>query len=227
MCGRSSLTKKESDLEKRFDATFYSEDLERYNPLPNFNVAPTHIHPVITNRDPKHFRPLQWGLIPFWAKDPRIGSKLINARIETVLEKPAFKFAIEKRRCLVPFDGYYEWLRKGGIKIPYRITIKDNQLFSIAGLWEIWKSPAGEYIGSFSLITHEPSPSISFIHDRMPAIILPEHERAWIDMDIPPKEALKLLSPYPDEALEAYTISQRVNKVAENDRGLIEPYNYS
>jgi putative SOS response-associated peptidase YedK len=227
MCGRSSLTKTESDLEKRFDATFYSEDLERYNPLPNFNVAPTHVHPVITNRDPKHFRPLQWGLVPFWAKDPRIGSKLINARMESVLEKPAFKYAMEKRRCLVPFDGYYEWLKKGGKKIPYRITVKGQVIFSIAGIYEYWKSPSGEFIKSFSLITHEPSSSIRYIHDRMPAILLPENELAWIDMNISPKEALKLLAPYPDEGLEAYTISQRVNKVTENDPELIEPYDYT
>src|SRR5690606_13595754 len=105
MCGRSSLTKSEKELEARFKATFYSEDLEKYNPLPNYNVAPTQIMPVITNKDPQHFLPLRWGLIPFWAKDIRIGSQMINARIESVLEKSAFKYAMEKRRCLVPMDG--------------------------------------------------------------------------------------------------------------------------
>lgn len=102
MCGRGSLTKVESELEERFDADFYSEDLERYNPLPSFNIAPTHWHPVVTQGDKQHFNYLKWGLIPFWAKDPGIGSKMINARIEGLLDKPFFKSALEKRRCLVP-----------------------------------------------------------------------------------------------------------------------------
>ena len=226
MCGRSSLTKSEKELEERFNATFYSEDLERYNPLPNFNVAPTHVMPIITNKDPEHFKPLRWGLIPFWAKDVKIGYRMINARSETVLEKPAFKYAMEKRRCLVPMDGYYEWVKTKEGKIPYRITLKDTSLFCVAGLWETWKSPEGEWIKSFTVLTTTPSPSIAFIHDRMPAMLLPEHEKSWLDMDLPAKEVLDIILPYPEEELKAITVSKKVNHVAQNDPSLIEPVTY-
>lgn len=221
MCGRSSLTKTEKELEERFQATFYTEDLERYNPLPNFNVAPTHVLPVITSQDPKHFRPMRWGLIPFWAKDPKVGYKMINARIETVEEK-TFKNALEKRRCLVPFDGFYEWKTVGKKKKPYRITIQNGKLFTIAGLWESWKAPNGERIESFTLITQPANTMMSSIHDRMPAILLPEQEKLWIDPTLSSKEALQLIIPYPDEEMEAYPVSDRVGKVSENDAGLIE-----
>lgn len=221
MCGRSSLTKTEKELEERFQATFYTEDLERYNPLPNFNVAPTHVMPVITNQDPKHFRPMRWGLIPFWAKDAKVGYKMINARIETVEEK-TYKNALEKRRCLVPFDGFYEWKTVGKKKKPYRITIQNGKLFTIAGLWETWKAPNGEKIESFTLITQPANKMMSAIHDRMPAILLPEQEKLWIDPTLSTKEALQLIIPYPDEEMEAYPVSDRVGKVSENDAGLIE-----
>jgi putative SOS response-associated peptidase YedK len=223
MCGRSSLTKSEKELEARFKATFYSEDLEKYNPLPNFNVAPTHVLPIITNQDPTHFLPLRWGLIPYWAKDIKIGYRMINARVETVQEKSAFKSALAKRRCLVPLDGYYEWKKNGKRKTPYRITLKDQSIFTCAGLWETWKSPQGERISSFTIITQPPSPSISHIHDRMPAMLTAEQEKYWIDLDMAPAEALKLIAPYPDEMLDYYMVSSRVGKVTENDPGLILP----
>ncbi len=221
MCGRSSLTKSEKELEARFKATFYSEDLEKYNPLPNYNVAPTQIMPVITNKDPQHFLPLRWGLIPFWAKDIRIGSQMINARIESVLEKSAFKYAMEKRRCLVPMDGYYEWKKNGRKKVPYRIITTDQDIFSVAGLWETWKSPEGQLIQSYTLLTQPPSESIADIHDRMPAILRRDQEAHWLATDISPAEALSMIAPYPPEALRAYRISDRIGKVTENDASLI------
>ena len=214
MCGRSSLTKTEKELEERFNATFYSDELERYNPLPNFNVAPTHVMPVIKNADPEHFRPLRWGLIPFWAKDIRIGYKMINARIETVMDKSAFKQAIQKRRCIVPFDGFYEWKKiSKKEKQPYRIVTTNTEIFSIAGLWEIWKSPEGEMIESFTLITQPPNKLLESIHDRMPAVLLPEEEKLWLDPELSPQDALALIKPYPDEYMRAYKVSKRVGKV--------------
>jgi len=198
MCGRSSLTKTEKELEERFQASFYSEDLERYNPLPNFNVAPTHVMPVIANNDPQHFRPMRWGLIPFWAKDQKVGYKMINARIETVEEK-SFKQALERRRCIVPVDGFYEWKTIGKKKKPYRIVVEHGKLFAIAGLWEKWKSPQGEVIESFTLITQPANKMMSAIH-----------------------EALLLIIPYPDDEMSAYPVSERVGKVSENDASLIE-----
>ncbi len=221
MCGRSSLTKTEKELEMRFNATFYSENLERYNPLPNFNVAPSHMHPVITNQDPTHFQPFRWGLIPSWAKDHKIGYKMINARKETVLEKNAFKKAVEKRRCIVPFDGFYEWKKLKDGKQPYRITLKDGGLFSVAAIWEKWKNPAGEIVYSFSLLTQEPNKLMANIHDRMPAILLPNQEKIWLDNELPAKDVLQMIIPYPDEELVAYPVSKAVGNVRNNDPSLL------
>ncbi len=222
MCGRSSLTKTEKELEERFRANFYSEDLERYNPLPNFNVAPTQLHPVITQQEPEVIHLYRWGLIPFWAKDMKIGSKMINARIEGIAEKPAFRQAFEKRRCLVPFDGYYEWMKTPGGKIPYRIRVTNTDIFTIAGLYENWKSPEGKLIHSFTLITKEADPVIAHLHDRMPLILLPEQESLWIDSAVPTKDVINNLQPVPGEFLTWYQVSDRVNKVTENDAGLVK-----
>jgi len=223
MCGRSSLTKTEKELEERFRADFYSEDLERYNPLPNFNVAPTQLHPVITQQEPGMIHLYRWGLIPFWAKDMKIGAKMINARIETIAEKPAFKQAFEKRRCLVPFDGYYEWMKTPEGKTPYRIKVTNTDIFSIAGLYDSWRSPDGKIIKSFTLITKEAEPVIAHLHDRMPLILLPEQESLWLDGTVPSKDVLNELQPVPGDYITWYRVSDRVNKVTENDASLIEP----
>ena len=222
MCGRSSLTKTEKELEERFQATFYSEDLERYNPLPNYNVAPTQLHPVITNEDRDHLQLFKWGLIPFWAKDMKIGSRMINARVESLLSKNTFKSAAKKRRCLVPFDGFYEWKKTPEGKIPYRITLNSEEIFCIAGLWEKWPNPEGDAVYSFTLITQLPNELMLPIHDRMPAILLPEQEEVWLDPGISADEAVAMIGPYPSGQMRAYPVSKRVNNVRENDSALIE-----
>ncbi|MBK9736075.1 MAG: SOS response-associated peptidase [Saprospiraceae bacterium] len=224
MCGRSSLTKVEKEIEQRFNATFYSEELERYNPLPNYNVAPTHMHPVITSQDQQHIHLFRWGLIPFWAKDKNIGSKMINARMETLMEKPAFKGGLKSKRCIVPFDGFYEWKRIGKFKVPFRIVTTDQDIFTVAGIWDSWKDPFdGEHLYSFTLITMEPNKLMETIHDRMPAILLKENEKLWLDETLSPKESLQLLIPYPSEYMEAYQVSTMVNNVKENNPSLILP----
>lgn len=223
MCGRSSLTVTEKELEARFNATFYSDELERYNPLPNFNVAPTHYHPVITNEEQNHLRLFRWGLIPFWAKDLKIGYKMINARIETILEKNTFKNALKKKRCLVPLDGFYEWKKTEEGKQPYRIQTKDQEIFCCAGLWEIWQSPKDEVIESFTIITQEPNDLLKEVHNRMPAILLPEQEKLWLDDTVPPEELLDMIEPYPEELINLYPVDKRVGKVSENDKDLIKP----
>lgn len=223
MCGRASLTKTEKELEERFHAEFYSEDLERYNPLPSFNIAPTQMHPVLTKDDPEHLLFYRWGLIPFWAQDKKIGSRMINARIETVAEKGSFRHALKARRCLVPFDGFYEWKKTSGGKQPYRIVTTNQEIFCIAGLWERWKSPENEEIYSFTLITMPSNEKISELHDRMPAILMPDQEKDWIDMDVSPQDSLNMLEPYPDDWLDMYPVSKRVNNVRENDPELIDP----
>jgi putative SOS response-associated peptidase YedK len=166
---------------------------------------------------------MRWGLIPFWAKDQKVGYKMINARRETIEDK-TFGQALEKRRCIVPMDGFYEWKTIGKKKKPYRIVVEHGKLFAIAGLWEKWKSPSGELIESFTLITQPANEMMSSIHDRMPAILLPGQERLWIDPSLSIKEALQLIIPYPDEDMTAYPVSDRVGKVSENDAGLIEEY---
>jgi putative SOS response-associated peptidase YedK len=223
MCGRSSLTKTEKELEERFRATFYSEDLERYNPLPNYNVAPTHMHPVITQEEPHIIHLYRWGLIPFWAKDMKIGSSMINARIEGIESKPAFRQAFQKRRCIVPFDGYYEWMKTPEGKIPYRIKLKNTEIFTIAGLYETWRSPENNVVHSFTLITKPADPLIAHLHDRMPFILLPEQEQLWLDANVPTKDVLQNLTPIPGDYITWYRVSNRVNNVRENDAELILP----
>lgn len=222
MCGRSSLSKTEKELEERFDASFYSEELERYNPIPSYNVAPSHILPIILNQDSQHFRPAHWGFIPFWAKDRKIAFKMINARIETVLEKSTFKKAVASKRCLVPADGFYEWKKTGNGKLPYRITKKDGSLFAFAGLWSVWKSDDGNELLSFTIMTQAPNELVSQIHDRMPVILRQDHEQLWLSDDLPPAELLAALEPYPAEDMSAYPVSTRVNNVSNNDKSLIE-----
>lgn len=222
MCGRSSLSKTEKELEERFNATFYSDRLVQYNPLPNFNVAPSHIIPIITNLDKQHFNAMRWGLIPFWAKDSKIGFKMINARKETLLEKKAFKPAMEQRRCLVPADGFYEWQKKGSKKQAYRIKTTDREIFSMAGIWDSWTSPDGEKVLSFSIITQEPNEIMKPIHNRMPAILTPEQESLWISNDLSPQVMLDMITPYPSELMEAYPVSNEVGNVKNNHKGLIK-----
>ncbi|HEX5111629.1 MAG TPA: SOS response-associated peptidase, partial [Saprospiraceae bacterium] len=165
----------------------------------------------------------RWGLIPFWSKDMKIGAKMINARIEGIEEKPAFRQAFQKRRCIVPFDGYYEWQKTPEGKIPYRIKLKNTEIFTIAGLYETWKSPDQKVIHSFTLITQEAAPMIAHLHDRMPLILLPEQEGLWIDSNVPTKDVLHNLEPVPGDYYTWYRVSDRVNNVRANDASLIVP----
>lgn len=222
MCGRSSLSKTEKEIEERFNATFYSDELERYNPLPSFNVAPTHMHPVITSDNKEHLQFYRWGFIPFWAKDIKVGYKMINARKESIMDKSFYRSALKTRRCIVPFDGFYEWKKTQNGKQPYRITTTNTDIFSVAGLWSSWDSTEGNTIYSFTLITQEPNDLMKDIHDRMPALLLPEQEALWLDENIQPEEALSQIEPYPDDLMHAYTVSTRVGNVRNNDEDLIK-----
>ena len=223
MCGRSSLTKTEKEIEERFNATFYSEDLERYNPIPNFNVAPTQRMPVITSDNPTKLQLFRWGLIPSWAKDTKIGFSLINARLETISEKPMFKSRLSRGRCIVPMDGFYEWKMQDGVKIPYRIVTTDQDIFSVAGLWDAWlDNTSGMLLYTFTVITRSPNTLMENIHDRMPAILTPENESLWLDNHLKPSDTLDLLLPYPSEYMYAYPVSTEVNNVRNNNANLIE-----
>lgn len=221
MCGRSTLTITEEELEQRFGARFYSDDLERYNPLPSYNMAPSQLLPVITDADPEHIQLYRWGLIPFWAKDEKIGYKMINARSETVAEKPAFRQAFRHRRCLWPIDGYYEWIKKGKEKIPYRVTMPGQPVFSVAGLWEVWENTPGNKIHSFTILTRAAGPSMEFLHHRIPVLLPRELEHAWLDPETIPGELLTDIPDFGNNELRVYRVSQKVNNVRNNELELI------
>ena len=222
MCGRATISKSKSILEKRFRAKFSPIDAEQN--IVNYNVAPTQLHPVITNENPQQIQLFKWGLIPFWAKDAKIGSRMINSRIETITEKPSFRNAIKRRRCLVILDGFYEWKKLGKRKQPYYIHLKNKEAFALAGIWEKWKNPENDsLVYSFSIITQSPNNFMAPIHDRMPAILLQEDEHKWLDTTISVQEALSSIRPVDDDLLSAYPISNQVNRVSENSPELLKP----
>jgi putative SOS response-associated peptidase YedK len=225
MCGRSSLTKQEKDIEARFKASFYSDELERYNPIPNYNVAPTHMMPAITQQDPTVIQLYKWGLIPSWAKESKIGASMINARLESLQEKPAFKKLLSSQRCILPLDGFYEWRRDGSNKIPFRIQTTDQEIFSVAGLWDQWRDiNTSHMVHSFTIITLPSNEFMQQIHDRMPAILTPDDERNWLGDRTNDGEILKLITPYPSDKMKMYRVSDRVNNVRERSEDIIFPY---
>jgi putative SOS response-associated peptidase YedK len=226
MCGRATLTVTVTELEKRFNVLFYSEDLERYNPLPNYNIAPTQVMPIISNKDLNHFNLYRWGLVPNWAKDLKIGSTMINARIETIKEKSTYTESFQNKRCLVPIDSFYEWQKIGSQRIPYRISTKDQKICSLAGLWDIWINEKGEEIGSYTIITIPANEFMKPLHDRMPAILDEPSTKLWLSDELSPEDHLELLKPYESSKMQSYTVGPRVNKVSENDEKLIEKYAY-
>jgi len=214
MCGRFTFVDIE-DIRERFNA-------EPIDLKPNYNVAPTQNVPVIVNNG--QLAMFKWGLIPFWAKDPAIGNKLINARAETVDEKPSFKTILQRKRCLIIADGFYEWKKEGASKRPHRIVLKSKELFGFAGLWDTWMSPSGEIVNSCTIITTTPNELMSVIHNRMPVILSRDSERVWLDQDIVDSNFLKsLLLPYPAELMLAYEVSSFVNSPKNNGPECLEP----
>jgi putative SOS response-associated peptidase YedK len=218
MCGRYTIIAKAEEIEKRFKI----EVPEMYQP--RYNAAPTQILPVITNKNPNGLSFFRWGLIPPWAKDISIGSKMINARSETITEKSSFKNPFKSKRCLVISDGYYEWKRTSKkSKIPYRIKLKSNDLFTYAGLWEEYTQDNQTTIHSFTILTTQSSKSTSSIHDRMPVILSQENEELWLTDETSSNDLLEVLTPYPDDDTEIYTVSNLVNSVQNDDDRLIKP----
>ncbi len=223
MCGRFAQASEPQAIAELF--TLPVDAVPSYRP--RYNIAPT--QPALVLRRHPHgdgteLTFLTWGLIPSWAKDPGIGGRLINARAETLAEKPAFRAAFRRRRCLVPADGFYEWRKAGKNKQPIFIARQDRKPMALAGLWEHWQSPDGSVIESFSLITTAPNDLVRPIHDRMPAILPEDAFDLWLapDADLQALQAL-LLSPYPASLLEAWPVSQRVNSPVHDDASLIEP----
>ncbi len=218
MCGRYTLKTPIDVLAEHFEVEEYPASL-----TPSYNIAPTQgVVAVMEDDDKRKLEIFHWGLIPSWAKDPAIGNKMINARAETVSEKPSFRSAFKRRRCLIVADGFYEWQKTDNGKQPYYIRMKDSTPFAFAGLWETWQN--GEEIRSCTIITTDANDLMGEIHHRMPVILPPENYGVWLDPGFEEKEALSdLLKPYRSEEMEAYPVSRRVNKPSNNEPSVIEP----
>jgi putative SOS response-associated peptidase YedK len=224
MCGRARLSSDVSEIKLVFQ-------IPPERPIPNFppswNVAPTDSLPVVRYDQKAGQRSLdllRWGLIPYWAKDIKVGFANINAKAEGIETRPAFRDAFERRRCLVPVDNFYEWKKTGSGKQPYAIALADRGIMALAGVWENWKSSAGEWVRSFAIVTTEPNELCAQLHNRMPVVLAPGAWPAWLGEE-PADEALlkSLLVPYPSDGMIAWPVSPRVGNVKNNDPSLIEP----
>ena len=194
---------------------------------PRYNVAPTQTVPIVRpargDRRDRELAMVRWGLIPFWAKNAKIGAKMINARAEGIAEKPAFRAALKSRRCLVPADGLYEWQATPGRKVPWRIPLKDSEPFAFAGLRERWdKAPDGVAVESCTIVTTIANQLLRPLHDRMPVILAPDDHAAWLGEDAA-RDVAELLRPYPSEAMWAYRVSPVVNSPKNDGPECIEP----
>ena len=219
MCGRYVLTHPEQ-LQQRFAVAQLPLDLS-----PQYNVAPGQTLPVVVAGAAGNAVALmRWGLIPAWAKDPKIGSRTINARAEGLADKPSFRTPLRRQRCLVPASGFYEWQKAGTTKTPSFIQLTSGELFGFAGLWDRWHDPSGQEVQTYTIVTTAPNALVAPIHHRMPAILPRDAEAAWLDPDTHDAGVLTaLLRPYPAEQLEAYPVSPAVNSIANTGAELIAP----
>ena len=191
---------------------------------PQYNIAPTQQVVTVTNDGTRKAELMRWGLVPFWAKDLKIGHRMINAVGETLATKPAFRAAFKKRRCLILADGFFEWRKDGKSKIPTYIFLKSREPFAFAGLWESWKSPEGETVKSCTIITTRPNEFVEPLHNRMPVILSSETEALWIDPLTEDPEILQpLLQPSPAEQMESYQVSSFVNSPRNQGPECIKP----
>ncbi len=221
MCGRFTLTVDPGDLQEAFPGVEVGSA-----PAPRYNIAPTQPVAVIANNASNKLDYFVWGLIPSWAKDPEIGSRMINARADTLAEKPSFRSAYHRRRCLIPASGFYEWKAEPGAKskTPMYITMASGKPFAFAGLWELWQPKDGSQVFSCTIITTEPNEMMAQIHNRMPVSLPPETYSLWLDPnDRRPDELNGLLRPYPAEEMVAYPVSRQVNSPNNDAPELIIP----
>ena len=231
MCGRFTLIAWD-EIEGRFLPVGSGMDMirERFaesgmDTAPRYNIAPTQDVLTITNDSEVNVaRFMRWGLVPSWAKDISIGNRMINARAETLAERPSFRSAFRRRRCLVVADSFYEWKRDGRKRTPMRISLESGELFGFAGLWETWSSPDGRRILSCTIVTTATNEFMAPIHDRMPVILSQDTESVWLDPDVRDTDALsELLTPYPSDLMSAYEVSSVVNSAANDGPECIAP----
>jgi putative SOS response-associated peptidase YedK len=210
MCGRFTLTPTIDEL-----LAYYGVENLPFDYEPRYNIAPTQpIVAVIEDKGERRIGQLRWGLIPPWAKDEKIAYSMINAKAETVAEKPAFKNAFKRKRCLIPADGFYEWQKNENGKQPMRIMLKEQSIFSMAGIYDTWTTPEGTKMHTCSIITTKPNKLMEPIHDRMPVILRREDEGIWLDREKQDVDLLQsLLVPYPEEEMYAYPVAAMVGNV--------------
>jgi putative SOS response-associated peptidase YedK len=212
MCGRYSVVPKKIKSNSRAAAL-----LEKHLKDSHYNAAPSQALPVVTNKQPDSIQFFSWGLQPFWAKDTKSIKRSINARAETLTEKPSFRSLLSSKRCLVPADGFYEWRVTPQGKVPHRILLKSEDLFSFAGLWDEWVDKAsGEVLHTFTIITTEANELVKPIHDRMPVILSTDGEELWLDEHEKQEDLLSLLTPYKAEDMQAYPVSPLINSPLNN-----------
>jgi putative SOS response-associated peptidase YedK len=224
MCGRFALISPGDSLQAAFAVEQTHLDLAQIGP--RYNIAPT--QPVLavrlaasgslaTNGRQRELTLLRWGLVPSWSQDSKMGARLINARSETVAEKPAFRAAFKRRRCLIPADGFYEWQKTDSGKQPMYIHLRDERPFALAGLWEIWQGADGSELETCTILTTSPNELMEPIHNRMPVILDPADYDEWLHADPKPETGLHLLRPYPADEMAAYPVSAWVNSPAHDD----------
>ncbi len=227
MCGRFAFT----DIDAIFSLyrVIISEDMEI---APRYNIAPSQHTPVIyhNKENGRVLEMMKWGLVPSWAKDPKTGSRMINARAETLDQKPSFRHSFKSRRCLVPATGFYEWKKTGKNRVPHYIRLKKRDTFSFAGLYDIWRGGEWNEIKTFTIITTEPNSILKPIHDRMPVILREEWEEPWLAEDLPPgpdsDELMAMLKPYPYDDMIAHVVSNEVNNPTNDNPELIKSVDY-
>ncbi|HLU68511.1 MAG TPA: SOS response-associated peptidase [Kofleriaceae bacterium] len=211
MCGRYTLTDPQEAhdlLAPILDDPGLPEEVP-----PRFNIAPTQTLPIVANRQRRAFELARWGLVPSWAKDLSIGNRMINARAESLAERPAFRDALARRRCLVPATGFFEWQKVGKRKQPYFIHPDPLRPYAFAGLWDRWKTPEGSWLVSFTIVTCPPNELVAPLHDRMPVVVAPEDWDRWLAREALPPEALQdILAPPPAEGWVAEPVGDRVNR---------------
>ncbi|APH68765.1 SOS response-associated peptidase [Bacillus sp. LR_5] len=225
MCGRFTLFSTFDDIIDQFDIDQFLPKDEYH---PSYNVAPSqNILAIINDGSNNRLGKLRWGLIPPWAKDEKIGYKMINARAETITEKPAFRKPLVSKRCIIPADSFYEWKRLDPkTKIPMRIKLKSSALFAFAGLYEKWKTHQGDPLYTCTIITTTPNELMKDIHDRMPVILTHDHEKEWLNpLNTDPDDLKNLLLPYDADDMEAYEVSPLVNSPKNNSPELLDAQN--
>ncbi len=222
MCGRFTLHHSVGEVAERFGVQETLFDFPA-----RYNIAPMQALAVVTRNahgdDKRVLEGYRWGLVPSWAKDDSIGVKMINARAETLAEKPSFKNALKSRRCLIPADGFYEWKTQGKTKIPHYIRFRDDRIYAFAGLWEEWNGPGDAPLRTATIITSDPNPLLATLHHRMAVILKPADEAIWLDPKVSAQDALQLLQTFPDDELEAFPVDRKVGNVAFDAPQNIEP----